>query len=214
MSRLWRTFWQSVMLQQSTVFVWPWIRSRKNPFQFIFRMAWFIVSSRTMMVCIFLILATLATILNPHLIIIVSSRLLQIFTRSQIVGADTARKLQAILGWPSVQDYRKYVAYNHIKNSPVTINDIDRAEYIYRPTIPILQGKITRTTPVTKTTSTTPVSPLILQHHQNIDLYCDFLFVNKLLFLHTKSKNINFLSIQSCKNRTSNTIINGLLYVK
>ena len=138
----------------------------------------------------------------------------QIFTRSQIAGADTARKLQAILGWPSVQDYRKYVAYNHIKNSPVTINDIDRAEHIYGPAMPILQGKMTRTTPVTKTTSTTPVSPLILQHHQNIDLYCDFLFVNKLLFLHTKSKNINFLSIQSCKNRTSNTVINGLLYVK
>ena len=39
--------------------------------------------------------------------------------------------------------------------------------------MPILQGKMTRTTPVTKTTSTTPVSPLILQHHQNIDLYVE-----------------------------------------
>ena len=109
---------------------------------------------------------------------------------------------------------KKFVANNHIKNSPVNIDDIDRAEFIYGPVIPTLQGKMTRTNPVSKQTVHVPLPIPMLQHHKHVDLYCDFFFVNKIPFLHTKSKNINFLSVQYCKSRSGYTIKQGLKYVK
>ena len=134
------------------------------------------------------------------------------FTTQQIKGADRACSLQAILGWPSTTDFKSAVASNFIKNSPVTINDIDRAEFIYGPALPTLQGKMTRKQPVSKPTTFIPV-PSIIKQHYNIDLYIDFFFVNRIPFLHTKSKNINFLSVQPCTSRKA-SIIAGLKTVK
>jgi hypothetical protein len=55
-----------------------------------------------------------------------------------------------------------------------------------------------------------PLTPPISKFHHFIDLYMDFLFVNKIPFLHTKSKNLNFLSIQSFKKRTISDIADRL----
>ena len=57
-----------------------------------------------------------------------------------------ARLLQSTLAWLSTQTMKHIIATNSVKNSPVTINDIDRAEFIYGPAMTILQGKMTRDT--------------------------------------------------------------------
>jgi len=113
------------------------------------------------------------------------------FTKAQIRGADAARALQSVLAWPSIKDFKHLVASNAIKNSPVTIDDIDRAEHIYGPALPTLQGKMTRSSPKTKQTVFVPVPLDIFEHHKFIDLHADFLFVNGIPFMHTKSANIN-----------------------
>ena len=136
------------------------------------------------------------------------------FTKAQIKGADAARALQSVLAWPSIKDFKHLVASNAIKNSPVTIDDIDRAEHIYGPALPTLQGKMTRSSPKTKPTVFVPVPLDIFEHHKFIDLYADFLFVNGIPFMHTKSANINFLSIQHCTSRSATTIKNSLKFIK
>ena len=57
------------------------------------------------------------------------------------------------------------------------------------------------------------VPPPILQHHQNIELHVDYLFVNRIPYLHMKSSYINFLSVQTGKIRTKNNIETGIVHV-
>ena len=39
----------------------------------------------------------------------------------------------------------------------------------------------------------TPITPKIIEHYKDIHLYMDLLFVNKIPFLLTKSKDIGFI---------------------
>ena len=50
----------------------------------------------------------------------------------------------------------------------------------------------------------------ILDFHKLAELFIDFLYVNRMPFLHTKSKNINFLTIQYFGSRKVANIIKGL----
>lgn len=44
----------------------------------------------------------------------------------------------------------------------------------------------------------------ILDFHKVVDIFVDFLYVNKMPFLHSKSKNINVLTIQHFGSRKVN----------
>ena len=132
-----------------------------------------------------------------------------LFTSRQIKGAEAARQLQERIGWPSVKDFKRYLNTNSIINSPVTADDVERAEYIFGPALPLLQGKMT--TKSSRFRAPPPVMPSpILDFHKVVELFVDFLYVNKMPFLHTKSSNINFLTIQHFGSRRANEIIQGL----
>ncbi len=125
------------------------------------------------------------------------------FTRAQIEKADRARKLQQYIGWPSVVNFKKYISNNLIKNTDVTIEDINRGEFIYGPPVPQLQGKMTKrhpTTPVIQQHLLTLPKP-ISDHHSNIKLCVDFFYVNGTPFLHTISRNVQFRSVHKTQTR-------------
>ena len=142
---------------------------------------------------------------KPSLVQTVNSNK-EFFTKSEIAKADKARLLQSQIGWPSTQAFIKYVNNNLINNSGITGDDINRAQIIYGPPIPILKGKMKRIKPESKNITRIPLPPPVLKHHRNLQLYIDFFFVNKMPFLHTKSSKINFLTVQSGPNRTKGTI--------
>jgi hypothetical protein len=146
---------------------------------------------------------------KPSLVQTVNSNK-EFFTKSEIAKADAAPLLQSQIGWPSTQAFTKYVNNNLIINSGITGDDINRAQLIYGPPIPILKGKMKRIKPENKNITRMPLPPPVLQHHRNLQLYIDFFFVNKMPFLHTKSSKINFLTVQSGPNRTKGTIIAGI----
>jgi hypothetical protein len=135
------------------------------------------------------------------------------FTRQEVEGADRARLLQQQLGWPSTTELKRYVSENLISNCNVTIDDITRAHFIYGTPLPLLKGKMVRKNPTKANFSKVPIPAPILQFHKNVQLYMDFFFVNTIPFLHTKSKNINFSSIQPCKSRSKSQIIEGITQV-
>ena len=61
--------------------------------------------------------------------------------------AGEARALQRDIGWPSTAQYKYYISKQLINNSPITVDDINRAEYIFGPAKPLLEGKMTRVSP-------------------------------------------------------------------
>ena len=97
------------------------------------------------------------------------------YSKQEIDGAEDARRLQRIIWWPSTKDYKGYVAHNLVHNSPVDVNDINRAEHIFGPAAPLLQGKMKRRTPSFGGKHKKLPLPLpILDRHKFVELHVDF----------------------------------------
>ena len=132
------------------------------------------------------------------------------FTKRDIAGADRAREIQGQLAWPSDTAFQTIVNNNLINNSPITPDDVQRATYIHGPAAPLLQGSTTRNKPTQVQVQKLTIPPSILQHYPNLQLYVDFFFVNNMPMLHTKTSKIDFLTVQTGKNRTTQSILKGL----
>ena len=63
----------------------------------------------------------------------------QLFTSNEIEGAGVSRKYQDILYFPGTSTLKTY-----FNNSTVTVDDVNRAEILYGPSIPNVQGQMTR----------------------------------------------------------------------
>lgn len=136
---------------------------------------------------------------------------MQHFTKKDINKAIEARRTQQIIGWPSQSSYLKIIEKNHLNNTDITCDDVLRAEYIFGTPVPLLKGKMTRP-PSTPSYNLKKVNiPLpILQHHKNIDLFVDFMYVNGLPFLHTISSKLQYRTIKLCKSRETDEIQNAI----
>ena len=135
------------------------------------------------------------------------------YTHSQIEGADRARKLQAAIGWPSTPFFKHIVQNNLIRNCNITPDDISRAINIYGPPTPLIQGKSTRTPPKRPNLQYQQIPLQISTKYVDVKLYIDFFYVNSLPFLHTKSADLNFLTVQSGRTRNTTSILQGLQIV-
>ena len=134
----------------------------------------------------------------------------QHYSTKEIKGADTARKIQASIGWPSTETFKTILTNNQLRNSNITADDISRAKRIYGPPPPLLMGKSTRSTPSKVNIHHTPLPLQIKERYVSVHLHIDFFYVNGLPFLHTKSEHLNFLTVQTGKTRNASNILHGL----
>ena len=137
----------------------------------------------------------------------------QYFTNQEIEAALHARKIQQQIGWPSTQAFKSIVAGNLITNCTVTVDDITRSEHIYGPPEPLLKGKMTRAAPPQVKIEKIPIPAPILEFHKNVTLLVDIFYVNGLMFLHTKSEKLNFLTVELIDTKDTDNIKGGLLDV-
>ena len=130
------------------------------------------------------------------------------FSKQEINKAIQARHLQQNIGWPSKDKLLDIISKNQLKNCNTTIDDVLRAEYIFGTPVPLIKGKATRP-PSTPSYNLQKVNiPLpILQHHSNIDLFVDFMYVNRIPFLHTVSSKIGYRTTIMCESREKELII-------
>lgn len=131
------------------------------------------------------------------------------FTKKEISRAIKARRIQQLIGWPSKSGFMKIIANNHLNNCNVTVDDVMRAEYIFGTPPPLIKGKTTR--PPSQSSYNlikVPIPLPILQHHSKLDIYIDFMYVNRIPFLHIISSKIGHRFTTMCKSRTKDTIIN------
>ena len=107
----------------------------------------------------------------------------KLFTRRELLRADQAKELYIRLGRPGQSLYKKILGNNLIKNCPITVEDARRAILIYGPDLYSLKGKMVRSVG-RALPSFVPISipDYVLQHHRDVTLAVDFLYVQRLPF--------------------------------
>ena len=106
---------------------------------------------------------------------------------------------------------KTHVNQNLITNCKINADDINRAEIVYVPSEPHIEGHMVRKKPhIHEKIEKVPLPPMISTHHLNLALGTDFFFVNGNIFLHTKSQKVNFLTFKHCTSRSLRTIITAL----
>jgi Reverse transcriptase (RNA-dependent DNA polymerase) len=136
------------------------------------------------------------------------------FSKRQIAQAKIAREFQAVVGNPSTHDLKAIVSSNQIANCPINVDDIDRAETIYGPSVPILKGKTTRRSPDRVVSDYITIPKKVIDSNKNVDLSGDIFFINKIPFFATVSDNIKFTTTEHLANRKIKNILIATEHVK
>ena len=128
------------------------------------------------------------------------------FSNRDYLRALEARKLLCRIGRPSQQTFLKILDGNLIPNCPVTRRDALNAQLIFGPDLGSLKGKTVRST-------STEVQPIlndlpseIMSQYRDVTLTADIFFVNKIMFFVTKSRHIQFSTVENIPNRKPDTI--------
>jgi hypothetical protein len=132
------------------------------------------------------------------------------FTKHQIVNAELACKLQAGMAYPSIPDLKWVVQSNHIKDCPVTAQDVNVALKIWGPSVALLKGKTVRRMPPVVVHNIVEVPKKIRENHKRVTLMIDIFFINRVPYFVTLSLRICFLSVTHMTNQKIVTTFKAL----
>ena len=124
--------------------------------------------------------------------------------------AELARKIQNMIGRPSLRDYLRIVDGNQLRNCPVTRSDILAAEDIFGPNLGSLKGKTVRKASPTTTITRDPLPLEIKERYMDVTICLDIMFVNKVAFVITISRNIKFITVEFIASRHQGTLMASL----
>ena len=127
--------------------------------------------------------------------------------------ARRARELQRFLLWPSDKSLIKHIESGQLQGCNITRADVSHANNIYGPPVAALQGKLTRPSQVRNNATQSPIPKDITEESMKIKLYLDIFYIDSVPFLHTKSKDINYVTVQHLPNRKEETLVTKLGFV-
>ena len=116
-------------------------------------------------------------------------------TNDEIARAREARHLQECLMWPSDGELKRILSIKAITGSNVTFKDVERANLIFGKTTEISAGKMTAPVKAQNSSSQISLDDLVTNINRRIKLYLDILFINGDPYLHTKSKDLDYVTI-------------------
>jgi hypothetical protein len=101
-----------------------------------------------------------------------------------------------------MKDFKWVIRSNHIKDCPVTVQDIDVARKIWGKNIAALKGKTTWSKSIPVARDYVKVTMELLKLHKELFLTTDILFVNNIPFFLTLSRKICFTTVNHLAGRT------------
>ena len=104
---------------------------------------------------------------------------------------------------------KRYVKNNLLINCDVTIDDLTRTEQLYGKSVPELKGKMHRIKPVNHSDVTREPLPLALKG-RCLHLFIDIVYINKLAFFVSKTKQVNFIMVTALKSRSATHLIDAV----
>jgi len=127
------------------------------------------------------------------------------YTKRTYKRAVLARKLQNIIMRPSSRKY-KDVIIDYLRDTPVTKADIAAADAIFGPNVGSLKGKTVRRPNEHIAAGIDPVPADVMKMHAQLTLAIDIMFINKIAFFVTKSRELQFTTIEALPNRQVKTV--------
>jgi hypothetical protein len=135
------------------------------------------------------------------------------FSKKQISQAKAARELYAMIGRPSIGDFMGIIKNSLLPHAKITANDIQNAELIYGKDIGAIQEKTTRNQPSPVVTDYVNVPEDVMSVHKRITLAADIMYVNKIPFMLTVSRVIQFTTIEKLNNKQDSTLVAAVTQV-
>jgi hypothetical protein len=132
------------------------------------------------------------------------------YTDRDYTHAKLARKVQILVGRPELKDFLRDIDGNNIKNCPITRQDDINADAILGRDLGSMKGKTTHRKLERVPGSTTHLPKEILQQYQSITLCINIMFINKIPFLLSISRNIKFITGTALNNRKEKSIVAAL----
>jgi hypothetical protein len=118
-----------------------------------------------------------------------------------------ARELQAKIGRPNTAHFKQIIKNKGIPNCPITVQDINHAEFIWGPDLGSLKGKTVRRQPPSVHTQSTSIPLQIMQTYRDVTLSTDVMYVQKIPFLMTISRHIKFGSAGKLDSMESKQLV-------
>jgi hypothetical protein len=135
------------------------------------------------------------------------------YTKHNYMQDVLARKIQATIGWLSMADFIQIVDNQLLPNRPITREDIVAAEHIFGPDVGAIKGKTVRMSPQKVRIPSVVVPNKILGWYCRITLCGNIMFVNRIPFFITISRNIKFGTVEMIMNRQQRTILGAVTQV-
>ena len=117
------------------------------------------------------------------------------FTRQEYEGEKAARRALGLVGYPLEWDFTNMVSSNIIVNCPFTPQDLKKSDNIFGPDVPSMKGKYVRRSPESVVYDYVNTPKKILSMNTGLEVSINFMFINKLAFLVSVSKQLKFTTI-------------------
>ena len=128
------------------------------------------------------------------------------YTQQEIERAKQARELQECLMWPSDLALKNMIRKGDISNTHISTEDIDRALDIFGVAKEISAGKMVAPSKVSNKSTQILLHDLGSVIDRRLKMYVDILYVNGHPYLHTKTKEVNYITISRLKSRSMRDI--------
>jgi hypothetical protein len=141
---------------------------------------------------------------------------MQGFTKREVEKAKEMRVLQGRLGQLSDTELKgllknkEKVSHTLLKNSQLTIDDLENSRVIYGPSVPRLKGTSVRHKPMRAEPNFVRIPRDIIDMNRYVTLVADVMFVCGLPFLISLSRRIQFVTVEFIPKRTAGELCNGL----
>lgn len=124
------------------------------------------------------------------------------YTKRQQDQAKRAQALLHTIGCPTIADLTKIISIKTILNCPITTEDVNIAEKIYRPDIASIKGKATRRKPNLVVKEYVEIPNKLIMKQKEVDLCIDTMEINGMPFLATVFKEIKYRTVEFVKSKT------------
>ena len=121
-----------------------------------------------------------------------------------------ARVTYRTLGSLTVDNFKKVLQQNLIKNCPVTLEDVEIAEDIFGPDISSLKGQSTRKKPPVVVNDQMEIPPEMIQNWNNLILCINVMMVQSQIFLTSIVTTIQYRLATHLQNHSEKELYAGL----